>query len=158
MITKLSHTSLFVSDQDKAYDFYVNKLGFKVHTDAKMENGFRWLTVTAPEQPELEIVLFPATEKVNGFDESFFMYGEDIDLSLRISQLGYKNYYLGKISITHLKGGSTTYNKKYVQNFYGAMNLFVKKHYNDKPSLYRLCLRAGISVRKMLSILALPFR
>src|SRR6187401_1126122 len=68
-------------------------------------------------------------EKVKGFDETFFMYGEDIDLSLRISQLGYKNYYLGKISITHLKGGSTTYNKKYVQEFYGAMNLFVKKHY-----------------------------
>jgi catechol 2,3-dioxygenase-like lactoylglutathione lyase family enzyme len=44
MITKLSHVSLFVLDQDKAYDFYVNKLGFKVHTDAKMENGYRWLT------------------------------------------------------------------------------------------------------------------
>jgi GT2 family glycosyltransferase len=100
----------------------------------------------------------PVFEKINGFDEAFFMYGEDIDLSLRISQLGYKNYYLGKISITHLKGGSTTYNKKYVQDFYRAMNLFVKKHYNDKPSLYRLCLQAGISVRKMLSILALPFR
>jgi len=55
MITKLSHASLFVLDQDKAYDFYVNKLGFKVHTDVKMENGFRWLTLTAPEQPELEI-------------------------------------------------------------------------------------------------------
>jgi catechol 2,3-dioxygenase-like lactoylglutathione lyase family enzyme len=69
MITKLSHTSLFVNDQDKAYDFYVNKLGFKVHTDATMENGFRWLTVTAPEQPDHEIVLFPATNKVNGLDE-----------------------------------------------------------------------------------------
>jgi len=67
MITKLSHTSFFVLDQDKAYDFYVNKLGFNVHTDVKMDNGFRWLTVTAPEQPELEIVLFPA--KNNGFDE-----------------------------------------------------------------------------------------
>jgi len=97
-------------------------------------------------------------EKADGFDETFFMYGEDIDLSLRISQLGYKNYYLGKISIIHLKGGSTTYNKKYVQDFYGAMNLFVKKHYNDKPGLYRLFLQAGIGVRKMLSILALPFR
>ena len=97
-------------------------------------------------------------EKVNGFDETFFMYGEDIDLSLRISQLGYKNYYLGKISIMHLKGGSTTYNYKYVDDFYGAMKLFVKKHYNDKSSLYRLFLQAGISVRKMLSILALPFR
>ena len=97
-------------------------------------------------------------EKVKGFDETFFMYGEDIDLSLRISQLGYKNYYLGKISIIHLKGGSTTYNKKYVQEFYGAMNLFVKKHYKDKSTPYRLFLHAGIGVRKMLSILALPFR
>lgn len=68
MVTKLSHTSLFVSDQDKAYDFYVNKLGFAVHTDAKMDNGFRWLTVTAPEAPDHEIVLFPATSEVNGFD------------------------------------------------------------------------------------------
>lgn len=69
MITKLSHTSLFVIDQEKAYDFYVNKLGFKVHTDATMENGFRWLTVTAPDQPELEIVLFPATGNANSFDD-----------------------------------------------------------------------------------------
>ena len=69
MVTKLSHTSIYVNNQEKAYDFYVNKLGFKVHTDAKMENGFRWLTVTTPEQPELEIVLFPATSEVNGFDK-----------------------------------------------------------------------------------------
>lgn len=57
MITKLSHASILVLDQDEAYDFYVNKLGFKVHTDAKMDNGYRWLTVTPPGQPELEITL-----------------------------------------------------------------------------------------------------
>ena len=57
MITKISHTSLFVTDQEKAYDFYINKLGFKVHTDVKMDNGFRWLTITAPEQPDLEIAI-----------------------------------------------------------------------------------------------------
>jgi catechol 2,3-dioxygenase-like lactoylglutathione lyase family enzyme len=57
MITKLSHTSLFVNDQEKAYDFYVNILGFKVKNDAKMENGFRWLTLNAPDQPEVEIIL-----------------------------------------------------------------------------------------------------
>jgi catechol 2,3-dioxygenase-like lactoylglutathione lyase family enzyme len=57
MITKFSHTTLFVLDQEKAFDFYVNKLGFKVNTDAKMENGYRWLTVNPPEQPDLEIVL-----------------------------------------------------------------------------------------------------
>lgn len=97
-------------------------------------------------------------EKLNGFDESFFMYGEDIDLSLRISQLGYKNYYLGKTSITHLKGGSTTYNYKYVDDFYGAMKLFVKKHYGKKSALYLLFLQAGITFRKMLAIIASPFR
>ena len=63
----MSHTSLFVSDQDKAYDFYVNKLGFLVNTDVKMDNGFRWLTLNPPDQPDLEIVLFPATN--NGLDE-----------------------------------------------------------------------------------------
>lgn len=57
MITKLSHTTFFVDDQEKAYDFYVNKLGFSVHTDAPMPNGYRWLTVSPPEQPDVEIVL-----------------------------------------------------------------------------------------------------
>ena len=69
MITKLSHASFFVTDQDKAYDFYVNKLGFKVNTDATMDNGFRWLTVTPPEQPDMEIVLLPATHNANGLEE-----------------------------------------------------------------------------------------
>ncbi len=59
MVTKLSHTSFYVLDQDKAYDFYVNKLGFKVHTDVKMDNGFRWLTLTPPDQPDLQVVLIP---------------------------------------------------------------------------------------------------
>ena len=71
MITKVSHTTYFVLDQDKAYDFYVNKLGFKVHTDAKMDNGFRWLTVTSPEQPDLEIVLMPALDKSMEKSEEF---------------------------------------------------------------------------------------
>lgn len=57
MITKLSHATLYVLDQKKAYDVYVNKLGFKVHTDMTMENGFRWLTVSPPNQPNLEILL-----------------------------------------------------------------------------------------------------
>lgn len=97
-------------------------------------------------------------EKVNGFDESFFMYGEDIDLSLRITQQGYKNYYLGKVSVTHLKGGSTIYNHEYIRDFYNAMNLFVRKHYGNKPTLYRLFLHAGIGFRKILAMTTLPFR
>lgn len=97
-------------------------------------------------------------EKLNGFDEDFFMYGEDIDLSLRISKAGYKNYYLGSIGVTHLKGGSTTYNNKYVRDFYGAMKLFVKKHYADKPILYRSFLNTGIAIRKLIASAARIFR
>jgi catechol 2,3-dioxygenase-like lactoylglutathione lyase family enzyme len=57
MITRLSHTTIFVKDQNAAKDFYVNKLGFEVRTDVSMENGFRWLTVGPKSQPDLEIVL-----------------------------------------------------------------------------------------------------
>lgn len=59
MIQRLSHVTIWVLDQDAAFDFYVNKLGFEVHTDAKMDNGFRWLTVSPKGQPDLEIVLMP---------------------------------------------------------------------------------------------------
>src|SRR6186713_951926 len=59
MVTKFSHTTLFVLDQDKAYNFYVNILGFKVNTDATMESGYRWLTLNPPQQPDLEVVLMP---------------------------------------------------------------------------------------------------
>ena len=77
MITRISHTTLFVNDQEKAFDFYVNKLGFKVHTDAKMDNGFRWLTVTSPDQPDLEIVLLNPLE-------GGMMYDEDARKALKI--------------------------------------------------------------------------
>ena len=59
MIQRLSHMTIYVLDQDAAYDFYVNKLGLEVHTDAKMDGGFRWLTVNPKGQPDLEIALMP---------------------------------------------------------------------------------------------------
>jgi catechol 2,3-dioxygenase-like lactoylglutathione lyase family enzyme len=70
MITKVSHVSLFVLDQQKAYDFYVTTLGFKVNTDVTMDNGFRWLTVSPPEQPDLEITfLAPLAGNMMGYDD-----------------------------------------------------------------------------------------
>jgi catechol 2,3-dioxygenase-like lactoylglutathione lyase family enzyme len=48
---------LYVRDQDEALEFYVEKLGFRVHTDAQ-NGGFRWLTVQHPEQPSLQLGLF----------------------------------------------------------------------------------------------------
>src|ERR1044072_3501891 len=64
MITRLNHVSIFVLDQQSAYDFYVNKLGFKVNTDADMGEQGRWLTVSAPEQPDIEIALVAIDEKM----------------------------------------------------------------------------------------------
>ena len=56
MITKLTHATVFVLNQDSAYDFYVNKLGMEVRTDAPM-GEWRWLTVGPKNQPEMEIIL-----------------------------------------------------------------------------------------------------
>src|SRR5438034_6119303 len=64
MITKANHFSIFVLDQTSAYDFYVNKLGFKVNTDAEMGPKGRWLTVNPPEQPDVEITLMAIDDKM----------------------------------------------------------------------------------------------
>lgn len=74
-------------------------------------------------------------EKVGGFEETFFMYGEDIDLSYRIQKAGYKNYYFSGSSIIHFKGESTKKGSlNYVHLFYNAMNIFVKKHYGKSKA------------------------
>lgn len=68
-------------------------------------------------------------DAVNGFDESFFMFGEDIDLSVRIRQLGHKLIYLGDEQIVHLKGrSSANHSYTYVRDFYKAMSVFVIKY------------------------------
>ena len=57
MIQRMSHSCIFVLDQEQAKEFYVGKLGFDVKTDATMDGGFRWLTVSPPGQPDLELIL-----------------------------------------------------------------------------------------------------
>jgi catechol 2,3-dioxygenase-like lactoylglutathione lyase family enzyme len=57
MITNISLVNVYCLDQDKARDFYVDVLGFEAHTDVTMGEGFRWLTVRHPNQPELEVTL-----------------------------------------------------------------------------------------------------
>lgn len=65
MITKLSHTCIYVLDHDSAYDFYVNKLGCTVITDAPMGDDGRWLTLTLPAQGGLEISLMAVKPGMN---------------------------------------------------------------------------------------------
>jgi catechol 2,3-dioxygenase-like lactoylglutathione lyase family enzyme len=57
MIKGLSHTHVWVLDQESAKAFYTEKLGFEVKTDRRMDDGFRWITVHAPEQPDVLLVL-----------------------------------------------------------------------------------------------------
>ncbi len=69
-------------------------------------------------------------KNIGFFDESFFMYGEDIDLSYRLKLAGYRNYYFPEVSITHFKGQSTKkFSINYLKNFYGSMFIFARKHF-----------------------------
>ena len=75
-----------------------------------------------------------ALEKTGLLDEKFFMYGEDIDLSYRFIQAGYKNYYMPE-RMLHYKGESTQkVSYHFLKRFYGAMLIFYKKYYPDTPS------------------------
>ncbi len=95
---------------------------------------------------------------IGGFDEQFFMYAEDIDLSFRIKQIGYQNYYLPQSFIIHFKGESTRRDIKYVKVFYHAMELFIKKHFtNNYSSIHLYILKLGIRFRQALANLQLRF-
>ena len=92
-------------------------------------------------------------EKIGGFDEQFFMYGEDLDLCYRIQKNGYKVYYFPGTQIIHYKGESTKRSgldeTKY---FYDAMNLFVKKHFSSFY-LVEIILHSAIGFRKFFAFL-----
>ena len=60
MLSKLTHITIFVANQEEALDFYTQKLQFKVHTDAMFGPGLRWLTVAPTKHPDMELSLFLA--------------------------------------------------------------------------------------------------
>lgn len=89
-------------------------------------------------------------EALNGFDEDFFMYGEDIDFSYRAIKLGYRNYYFGETTIIHYKGESTLKDKTYAKRFYEAMKIFYKKHFSTNL-LFNTLVWFGITSAKLFS-------
>ncbi len=93
--------------------------------------------------------------KIGLLDESFFMYGEDIDLSYRILKANYDNYYYPETRIIHYKGESTKKGSiNYVLLFYKAMILFAQKHFTQKKAhLYMGVIFTAIYLRAFLSIL-----
>ena len=79
-------------------------------------------------------------EAVDGFDKDYFMYGEDIDISYKMIKNNFENYYFGAIPVIHYKGESTDRNTVYIERFYGAMQLFYKKHFKTNWLLDALIL------------------
>ena len=69
---------------------------------------------------------------VGGFDEHYFMFGEDIDFCYKLLKKGKQNYYLGQCKIIHYKGESTQKNRQYLERFYGAMVHFYKTHFSER--------------------------
>ncbi|MCR9174007.1 MAG: glycosyltransferase family 2 protein [bacterium] len=95
-----------------------------------------------------------ALDKVGALDESFFMYGEDIDLSYRIQKGGYKNVYFPETTIIHYKGESTKKSSvNYVFVFYRAMVIFAKKHFSGNNAwLFSFLINMAIYFRASLAI------
>lgn len=86
-------------------------------------------------------------KSVGGFDEDFFMYGEDIDLSYRMVKAGYDNWYL-PVDMIHYKGESTKKDSmRYVRVFYEAMLIFYRKHFPHYSALLYPVIKAGVAVR-----------
>ncbi|GAB5556524.1 MAG: glycosyltransferase [Schleiferiaceae bacterium] len=101
-----------------------------------------------------------ALDKVGLLDETFFMYGEDIDLAYRIQLGGYKNYYLAEDEIIHYKGESTKKGSmNYVFIFYQAMIIFASKHFSKRyASAFSGLIRLGIWVRGGMAIVSRIFK
>ncbi len=111
-----------------------------------------------PEDEVNEIEIMPGAflmfrdevyEKIGGLDESYFMYGEDIDFSWRIRLAGWKNYYFPETHIIHYKGESTKKGSmNYVYTFYNAMAIFVKRYFSGgNAKLFSALLHLAIWMR-----------
>lgn len=92
-------------------------------------------------------------QQVGGFDEDFFMYGEDIDLSYRMVLAGYENWFL-PVEIIHYKGESTKKDSmRYVRVFYEAMLIFYRKHYPRMGVVFYPIVKLGVLVRASMAAL-----
>lgn len=117
----------------------------------------QFLDASLPTQIEVisgafNMVRRTVLDQIGLLDEDFFMYGEDIDLSYRILQAGWKNYYL-PTPILHYKGESTKKSSyRYIYIFYNAMLIFIDKHFRHRYSFFTYFLQIAVHVRAGLDI------
>ncbi|SDS80307.1 glycosyltransferase [Winogradskyella sediminis] len=121
----------------KTNDYYANNVGI---TDVGkvdiLVGAFMWLKKDV-------------YNAVGGFDEEYFMYGEDIDLSYKIVKAGFDNYYFGNTTVIHFKGESTLKDAQYAKRFYGAMQIFYKKHFKQNP-VFNIVVWFGIKIAQLI--------
>ncbi len=131
-------TKLFPHSKRFAH-YYLGHLPEKVNNDTDVLSG------------AFMLLRDEVLRRTGGFDETFFMYGEDVDLSYRIREEGYRNYYLADTGIMHFKGESTRKDIQYLRWFYNAMNIFVQKHYKKQSWWFVILLQIAIWFRAVLS-------
>lgn len=103
------------------------------------------------------IIRREALDKAGLLDETFFMYGEDIDLSYRILKSGYRNCYL-PVDILHYKGESTEKTSfRYVYVFYQAMLIFFRKHFSHYSLLLSLPIKLAICFKAFCTFVTTRF-
>ena len=120
----------------------------------KYNQTFRSIDETYYVDAIMGAFMFARTKELqflNGFDEDFFMYGEDLDLCYRVYQAGGKITYYHETSIIHYKGESTKRSSiNYLKHFYEAMVIFVQKHF-AKSKIFVLFLKLGIFLRFLIA-------
>lgn len=122
-----------------------NSLSYFLHLDrlfpgSKKFGGYNATYIHEDEESEIECLVGAfmmlrkeTIEKVGMLDDTFFMYGEDIDWCYRVMEGGYKNYYYPKVSITHYKGESSKkQSTRMIGEFHKSMLIFYDKHYKEK--------------------------
>jgi N-acetylglucosaminyl-diphospho-decaprenol L-rhamnosyltransferase len=125
----------------KNSEYYYTLLGeFEVGKVPILTGAFMWMKRVTYMQ-------------VGGFDSTYFMYGEDIDLSYTFLKNGFQNYYYGKQTIIHYKGESTVKDYKYYKNFFNAMEIFVRKYYLKSNYFTGMVLITGLRLRFYLALM-----
>lgn len=89
--------------------------------------------------------------EIGGFDERYFMYGEDVDLSYMVLLKGKNNFYFHDTTVIHYKGESTVKDGTYMKRFQKAMHFFYKKHFNGSV-FFDVFMKVGIVLFSMIKM------